>query len=56
MTKLRARLSTEPIALGLALAKVGLFAEAESVLESAVTDARYDPTQVRALLARLRTR
>lgn len=52
----RARLSAEPIALGLMLAKVGLFAEAEAVLERALTDARYDPTQVRALLTRLRAR
>ena len=56
MAKQRARLSTEPIALGLTLAKVGLFAEAESVFEAALSDARYDRTQVRALLARLRAR
>jgi hypothetical protein len=52
----RARLGTEPIALGLVLAKAGLFAEADSVLQTALTDERYDRSQVRALLARLRAR
>ncbi len=52
----RKRLAAEPIALGLVLAKAGLFAEADSVFQSALTDERYDRSQVRALLARLRAR
>jgi hypothetical protein len=56
LAKERARLATEPIALGLVLAKAGLFAEADSVFQTALTDDRYDRSQVRALLARLRAR
>ena len=56
LAKERARLATEPIALGLVLAKAGLFAEADSVFQTALTDERYDRSQVRALLARLRAR
>lgn len=56
LVKERARLATEPIALGLVLAKAGLFAEADSVFQTALTDDRYDRSQVRALLARLRAR
>ena len=56
LAKERQRLATEPIALGLVLAKAGLFAEADSVFQSALTDARFDRSQVRALLARLRAR
>ena len=56
LAKERARLATEPIALGMLLAKVGLFAEADTVLQTALTDDRYDRSQVRALLARLRAR
>jgi hypothetical protein len=52
----RTRLATEPVALGLVLAKAGLFAEAERVLESALADDRYNRGEVRALLARLRAR
>jgi hypothetical protein len=52
----RKRLATEPVALGLELARAGLFAEAESVFQSALTDKRYDRSQVNALLARLRAR
>jgi len=56
LVKERARLATEPIALGLVLVKAGLFAEADSVFQTALTDERYDRSQVRALLARLRAR
>lgn len=56
LTKERARLATEPIALGLVLAKAGLFAEADSVFQTALADDRFDRSQVRALLARLRAR
>ena len=56
LAKERARLATEPIALGLVLAKAGLFAEADSVFQTALTDDRSDRSQVRALLARLRAR
>ena len=56
LAKERARLATEPIALGLVLAKAGLFTEADSVFQTALTDERYDRSQVRALLARLRAR
>jgi hypothetical protein len=56
LAKERARLATEPVALGLVLAKAGLFAEADAVLQTALTGDRYDRTQVRALLARLRAR
>ena len=56
LAKTRARLSTEPIALGLALAKAGLFADADLVFQTALTDERYDRDQVSALLARLRAR
>ena len=56
LAKERARLATEPIALGLVLAKAGLFAEADAALQTALTDDRYDRSQVRALLARLRAR
>lgn len=52
----RTRLATEPIALGLVLAKAGLFGEAERVLESAIGDERYNRQEVRALIARLRAR
>lgn len=56
LARTRTRLSTEPIALGLALAKAGLFADADFVLQTALTDERYDRAQVSALLARLRAR
>jgi hypothetical protein len=56
LAKERTRLATEPIALGLVLAKAGLFAEADSVFQTALTDDRYDRSEVRALLARLRAR
>ena len=56
LAKERARLATEPIALGLVLAKAGLFAEADIVFQTALTDERYDRSRVRALLARLRAR
>ena len=56
LAKDRARLATEPIALGLVLAKAGLFAEADSVFQTALMDSRFDRSQVRALLARLRAR
>ncbi|HUR19984.1 MAG TPA: hypothetical protein VMZ90_04195 [Vicinamibacterales bacterium] len=56
LAKDRVRLAREPIALGLALAKAGLFAEADTVLQTALTDTRYDRSQVRALLARVRAR
>jgi hypothetical protein len=46
----RVRLGGEPVALGLALAKAGLFEEARVALTRALTDARYDAVQVRALL------
>ena len=52
----RTRLATEPVALGLALTKVGLFDDAQRAFEGALTDARYEPAQVRALLTRLRAR
>lgn len=52
----RTRLSGEPVALGLALARVGLFAEAEYAFSAALADPRYDPARVRTLLARLRAR
>lgn len=54
--KERKRLATEPIALGLVLAKAGLFAEADTVFQTALKDERYDRSEVRALLARLRAR
>ena len=56
LAKERKRLSTEPIALGLLLAKTGLFAEADTVFQTALKDQRYDRSEVRALLARLRAR
>ena len=56
LAKERQRLAAEPIALALVLAKAGLFAEADSVFQTALTDDRYDRSQVRALLARLRAR
>ena len=56
LAKERTRLATEPIALGLVLAKSGLFAEADSVFQTALTDERYDRSQVRALLTRLHAR
>jgi hypothetical protein len=56
LAKERARLASEPIALGLVLAKAGLIAEADSVFQTALTDDRYDRSEVRALLARLRAR
>ena len=57
LAKERKRLATEPVALGLVLAKAGLFVEADSVFQSAaLTDKRYDRSQVWALLARLRAR
>jgi hypothetical protein len=56
IAKERTRLATQPVALGLVLAKAGLFAEAERVLESALADDRYNRGEVRALLARLRAR
>lgn len=52
----RSRLVNEPVALGLALAKAGLFADASRAFEQALTDSRYDPAQVRALIARLNAR
>lgn len=51
---LRQRLDDEPLALGLALARTGLFAEAKVALERAVTDTRYDATTVRALIEQLK--
>jgi hypothetical protein len=56
LAKERTRLAKEPIALGLVLAKAGLFAEADSVFQTALRDERYDRSEVRALLARLRAR
>ena len=57
LAKERKRLAAEPVALGLVLAKAGLFLEAESVFQSAaLTDKRYDRSQIWALLARLRAR
>lgn len=56
LAKTRERLTGEPVALALALAKLGLFAEAEAALESALTHDRFDKSQVRALLTRLRAR
>ncbi len=56
IARTRTPLAKEPIALGLALAKIGLFADAESAFQSALTDERYDFGQVQALITRLRAR
>lgn len=50
----RERLAHDPLALGLVLAKAGLFDEARVSLERALTDARYSADAVRALLQQLR--
>ena len=52
----RERLSNEPIALGLALTRLGLFDDAKAVLEQALNDARFDQAQVQALLSSLEQR
>ncbi len=52
----RTRLATEPVALGLALTKAGLFDDANRAFEAALSDARYRREQIQALLTRLRAR
>ncbi len=47
----RQRLADEPLALGLVLSEAGLYADARAMLTRALTDPRYDASQVRKLLA-----
>lgn len=49
----RRRLTNEPLALGLVLSEAGLYADARAMLSRALTDPRYDASQVRAILASL---
>jgi len=53
---LRARLTDDPLALGVQLASLGLYADAEAALARAVRDPRYDSSQVQQLLTALRNR
>jgi hypothetical protein len=52
----RQRLTDEPLALGLVLSEAGLYADARAVLTRALSDARYDAAQVRAMLTSLERR